>query len=122
MTVAPSSRTVTFRASAGVSGALTSFGVFGYARATAQIVARLSIFDMATQSFRSVEARNMIGQISFGRIDYLGQQYSARGSVAVRAGEILIISGGLRVSAGCGGLVCGAVSNMRLQFNNMAVD
>ncbi len=122
LTVAPSSRTVSFRATAGVSGALTAFGLLGYGRASAQVLGRLSIFDMATQSFRSVEVRSSIGEISFGRLEFRGHQFTARGSAVVRAGEILLLSGGLRVTAGCGGLGCGAVSNLRLQFDSMAVD
>lgn len=122
LTVAPSSRTVSFRATAGLSGALTAFGLLGYARASAQLISRLSIFDMATQSFRSVEARSSIGEISFGRLEFRGHQFTASGSAFVRAGEILLLSGGLRVSAGCGGIGCGAVANLRLQMNSMAVN
>jgi hypothetical protein len=111
-TVAPSTEMATLTASAFVGATIASITALGYARASANLL--VDILADGPAGFRSSSGSRLIGDLVFGvnRIPLTNMSATAR--LMVSAGDVLLVSCGLRVTAGCGGLVCAATSNVAI--------
>ena len=110
--VAPSTEMLTASVSTFVGGTIFALSILGYGRASARLM--VSILADGPSGFRASTGTVLLGDLAFGttRIPLTNMTASTR--LLVNAGDLLLISCGLRVTAGCGGIVCSAVSNIAL--------
>ena len=114
LSLAPSTRLVTASMSTFVGGAITAATILGYGRASASIF--VSVLADGPGGFRSATGTLSLGAISLGRITVGSPLTNMTVStpLMVRAGDLLLISGGMSVTAGCGGIICFGVSNIAI--------
>jgi hypothetical protein len=111
-TVAPSTEMATASVSAFVGGTVFAISALGYGRASARLM--VSILADGPSGFRAVTGTALLGDLALGLTRIPLTSMSASAGLMVNAGDLLLISCGLRVTAGCGGLVCSATSNIAL--------
>lgn len=111
VTVAPSTEMVTAGASAFVGATIGAVTILGYGRASAVLL--VSIIADGPAGFRASTGTLPLGAMNLG-VMRLATSMTAVTRLMVNAGDMLLISCGLGVTAGCGGLVCSAASNVAL--------
>jgi hypothetical protein len=112
LTIAPSTVMATISASAFVGGTIGAVTFLGFGRASARLL--VSITADGPAGFRAASGSLLLGDQIFGvnRIPLTNMTAAAR--LLVNAGDLLLVSCGLRVTAGCGGLICSAASNVAI--------
>lgn len=112
LTMAPSTEMVTAFVTTFVGGNVSALSVLGYGRASALI--KVTISSDGAGGFSTSTATLPVGDTAFGvtRIPLTNVSVAARH--LVRAGDLVLLSAGLEVTAGCGGLVAFGVSNIAM--------
>jgi len=111
-TTAPSTELATVSVSTFVGATIAAITLLGYGRASARLL--VSVLADGPSGFRAATGVNLLDDRVMGvnRIPLTNMTATTR--LMVNAGDVLLISCGLRVVAGCGGLVCSAASNVTL--------
>jgi len=119
LTVAPSEEIVTASVSTFVGGTIAALSILGYGRASARLT--ISISADGASGFSSAFGSVPIGDTAFGVTRLSLTNMSASVRLLVRAGDLVLITAGLRVTAGCGGLICSATSNIAMSGTVMCL-
>ncbi len=117
--MAESEELLTGAVSTFAGGTVAAFTVLGYARATANLL--VSVSAEGAGGFSTTSGLARIGDMNLGvnRIPLTFMTAAAR--LMVRRGDLVLVSCGLQVTAGCGGIVCAATSNIALSQTTIFV-
>ena len=118
-TFAPSEEMVTATVSTFVAGTIGAFTVLGYGRASARLI--VSVSAEGARGFTSVSSSVLIADTAFGVTRRPLSNLVASTRLLVRAGDLVLVACGLQVTAGCGGIACGAVSNVAISGTSMCL-
>jgi hypothetical protein len=112
LTIAPSTELATASVSAFVGGTIGAFTILGYGRASAAL--SVSVLADRPAGFRLATGTLPLGAMSLGVTRIPLTNMTATTRLMVNAGDLLLVSCALTVTAGCGGLICSATSNMAI--------